>query len=164
MDSQFDQWLSGSIHVPKPVLKENFQNNSSSQIFGRKVSSYTKLKLKNSETNKPIIIENPPTKNCTNRKKNISLSKSPLRSHSQKHYKIEKEKVTHQDIPHYVSPPRETLKKEPKKLIKTAKQEIKTEKPKISNIKALLSDTLTKNYNEKIENQKRAEEEELRKR
>ena len=34
--------------------------------------------------------------------------------------------------------------------IKTAKQEIKTEKPKISNIKALLSDTLTKNYIEKI--------------
>ena len=93
MENQFDSWLNSNMHVSRSVLKENLQKCSSSQIIGRKINTHHSVKSKNQQPSKPRVVELPISmmKNSTSRTKNKSLSKSPIRSNSQRQHKLEKD-------------------------------------------------------------------------
>jgi Domain of unknown function (DUF4378) len=164
METQFDPWVTSNWQLSRSGIKDAMQHSNSSQVIGRKINSYHKINLKSSRDKKeratdlPIML----SKNNTSRCRNISLSKSPIRSQSQKKSKKIKDS---KDIPHYVSPLRQTRKtKEPKKQFsKSIKSESKHEKQKASNIKAILTESLNKNHLEKLENKIKVTEEMIKK-
>lgn len=157
MESNFDPWLSGNLHISRSFMKENLQNSSSSTIIGRKLNLYQKVLPQNSSSNMPTVIEPPSAalRLSRSRSRPKSLSKSPLRSTSQR--RNNKDKEYSGDIPHYVSPPRQTrnsknLKKSSGKLMKSATCR-----------RSILTESQNKNHPDFAETQKRTSDEKSKK-
>ncbi|OMJ84899.1 hypothetical protein SteCoe_13882 [Stentor coeruleus] len=157
MESNFDPWSTGNLHISRSFMKENIQNSSSSTIIGRKLNLYQKVLPQNSSSNMPTVIEPPSAMRrlSRSRSRQKSLSKSPLRSISQR--RNNKNKEYNGDIPHYVSPPRQTrnsknLKKSSGKLMKSA-----------TSRKSILIESQNKNHPDFVETQKKTLDEKSKK-
>lgn len=162
MANQFDSWLNSNVQLSKSMLKETMQNNSSSQILGRKINSYYKVKKNSPRTNRPEFMRTSPLIiKSKSKKKNNSLSKSPIRCHSQREYLLGKH--TTPDLLYCASPPRSAKKGKilRKKLSKNDAAEIKPEKPHRSKIKSILTDSLSKIQVEKLSTFRKNNEETL---
>lgn len=157
MEGNFDSWLNGTLHMSRSHTKENLQKSNSTQIVGKKLNLYQKLFPKNSSSNKPTVIERPLStqRSTSSRTRPKSLSKSPLRSISQRRrFKV---KDHSNDIPHSVSPPRQTRN------LKTIKRAHgKLIKPSASK-KMILIESQNKNYLDLVETQKKPMDEKLKK-
>ena len=158
MANQFDSWLSSNLQLSRSTLKENQKNCSSSEIIGRKINSQYKI---TPQASRPKILENCPAllKNTTLRKRNKSLSKSPLRSNSQNQHKPDKYLTP--ELNYCLSPPRQSRKQKTlrKKISKSYINDLKSEKPKPPNLKSFLTESLNKIHLEKLDTLRKANEE-----
>ena len=160
MANQFDSWLSSNLQLSRSLLKENLKNCSSSEIIGRKIKSQHKI---TPQAPKSKIIENCPSllKNTTLRKGNKSLSKSPLRSTSQTHYRPVKYLIP--ELNYCLSPPQQSRKQKKlrTKVSKSNLHDFKSEKQKTPNLKPFLTESLNKIHLDKLDTLRKTNEEKL---